>query len=60
MRVCSPPAMAGQPLAWAAVGAPKVVENHARTAGENGSSGSGELTRSTLPAGCDADPGTGR
>ncbi len=35
ISVCSPEAMAGQPWACAAVGSAKVVENQARTAGEN-------------------------
>src|SRR3546814_5949220 len=38
--------MAGQPLAWAAVGSGNDDSNHARTAGLNGSSGSVGATRS--------------
>jgi hypothetical protein len=40
MSVCSPRAMAAQPSAWACVGASKLASNQARTAGENGASGS--------------------
>ena len=40
ISVCRPAAMAAQPRAWASVGASKLVANHARTAGENGPSGS--------------------
>ena len=35
IRLWLPPAMAGQPWAWAAVGSPKVVRNHSRTGSEN-------------------------
>ena len=35
MRVCSPPAMCGQPSSWGLVGAGKDAANQARTAGEN-------------------------
>src|SRR5512132_105517 len=35
IRLCSPPAIAGQPCACAAVGISNVLSNHARTAGEN-------------------------
>src|SRR5688572_17916748 len=34
VRLWRPPAMAGHPWAWAAVGAPKVVVNHSRTGAE--------------------------
>ena len=44
ISVCSPPAMAGQPCAWAAVGSGNEVLNQARTGGENSSSGSGAAT----------------
>ena len=35
MSVWAPPAMAGQPCTWAAVGSGNDVANHSRTAGEN-------------------------
>jgi hypothetical protein len=38
ISVWSPSAMAGQPLAWAAVGAGKLVSNQARTGSEKRSS----------------------
>ncbi len=38
IRVWSPAAMAGQPWAWASVGAPKAVRNHSRTGALNGAS----------------------
>ena len=38
ISVCSPAAMAGQPCAWAAVGAGNEVANHARTGSEKRSS----------------------
>ena len=44
ISVCSPPAMAGQPWACAAVASGNEVLNQARTAGENSSSGSGATT----------------
>ena len=49
-----PPAMAGQPCAWAAVGSGNVVSNHARTGAENRSS----ATTSTVPTGVTARLGT--
>ena len=47
IRACWPAAMAGQPWAWGAVGAPKVVSNQVRTGAENGDSG---MARTVLPA----------
>ena len=47
IRVWSPAAMAGQPLAWASVGAPNVVSNHSRTEGEKGPSASAPLAHGT-------------
>lgn len=41
IRVWSPSAMAGQPWAWASVGAPKAVVNHSRTGALKRASGSG-------------------
>ena len=46
IRVWSPPAMAGQPWAWGGVGSGNEVSNQARTAGENGASGSTSATPS--------------
>ena len=56
IRVWSPAAIAGQPLAWASVGAPKVVSNHSRTAGENGPSASA-ATGARYPSGVTSTPG---
>src|SRR3954453_10606777 len=39
ISVLSPAAMAGQPWAWASVGAGKLDSNHARTGAENRSNG---------------------
>ena len=44
IRLWWPSAMAGQPCACAGVASGKEVSNQARTAGENGSSGSGSAT----------------
>src|SRR6476469_4663670 len=55
-RVWSPAAMAGQPLAWASVGAPNVVSNHSRTAGEKGPSVSA-ATGARYPRGVTVTPG---
>src|SRR4029079_9265800 len=55
IRVCSPAAMAGQPLAWASVGAPNVVSNHSRTAGEKGPSESA-ATSARYPRGATTTP----
>src|SRR5690242_1499389 len=56
MSVWSPAAMAGQPLAWASVGAPNVVSNHSRTAGEKGPSVSA-TTVARYPRGGTTTPG---
>ena len=58
IRVWSPAAIAGQPLAWASVGAPNVVSNHSRTAGEKGPSASATSARypravTTTPGVCE-------
>src|SRR6187549_3025687 len=50
MSVCSPRAIASQPRACASVGASKLASNHARTAGENGASGSAGTMVATGPA----------
>src|SRR6476659_4567706 len=50
MSVCSPRAIASQPRACASVGASKLASNHARTAGENGASGSAGTIVATGPA----------
>src|SRR5262245_11591342 len=56
MSVWSPPAMAGQPWAWAGVGAGKLVSNQACTAGENREAS----TPATLQTGYDRKPRPGR
>ena len=47
-----PGAIDGQPWDWASVGAAKLDSNHARTGGENRSSG----TRTTIRGGYDTEP----
>src|SRR6478752_5067199 len=58
ISVWSPAAIAGQPLVWASVGAPNVVSNHSRTAGEKGPSGS--ATPARYPRGVTVTPGVPR
>src|SRR5689334_13994870 len=51
ISVCRPAEIAAQPSAWAGVGAAKELSNQARTAGENGASGSSPRASGAVEAG---------